>query len=96
MIRNGETRRTWRKTCCSVTLSITNLTWTGLKMNPVLRSKIRRITARAVVQYFGLLRQLLSSRQFIYCSFYYTLLLGVPTPEYYLPRTLYKMHLKLK
>jgi len=49
-----------------------------------------------MAQYFGLLRQLVRSRQFICCSLLYTLLLSVPVPESYLSITSYKIHLKLK
>lgn len=37
MILTGENRRAGRKTCCSATLPTTNLTWTSVGLNPVLR-----------------------------------------------------------
>jgi hypothetical protein len=37
MILTGQNRITWRKTCPSATLSITNLTWTDTGANPGLR-----------------------------------------------------------
>jgi hypothetical protein len=39
MILTGETRRTWRKTYPSATLSATNSKWIDLGANPVLRVK---------------------------------------------------------
>jgi hypothetical protein len=37
MILIGEKRSGGRKTCRSATLPTTNLTWTGVRLNPVLR-----------------------------------------------------------
>ena len=37
MILTGENRTAGRKTCRSTNLSTTNLTWTGIGLNPVLR-----------------------------------------------------------
>jgi len=34
--KHRENRSTWRKTCSTVTLSKTGLTWTGLRLNPSL------------------------------------------------------------
>jgi hypothetical protein len=39
MVLTRENRSTWRKTCLSATLSTTNRTWTGLGLNPGLRSE---------------------------------------------------------